>query len=530
MEEENKKDELSIQEVWDVLKFAGNLAGSPYPGIYTPDLLAARLKDTSFTPRDMTEQELTDALKNPKESEALLRSIVEYVELVSAPFRKILNYMASMLALDLTYTVTNVKDSGEYKKKPFKDDQNVVYDWLDRFEHKYHFRNAIKQLLRNEVYVCSVRDEGEKIVLQELPLQYLKITSKWDYGYLVAMDFSYFMRPGIDLNLFPTFFKKKYGELFAGNKSMPTYNPSLPPEMRGNSQFAYWVDLPPSVAFVFKLDPSMATAVPYFASLVGEFRQQPEIRALQRNLNMAAASKMLIGAVPMLKDTKTKVSDMIAISPDTLGKFLALVRSALSESIKVASAPLEDMQAVSFETDNEMYDKYLRTAVSSSGVNSALIYSGTLKANAIESQLSFQTDSLLMEDLYPQFNNFMNYFVNKNTKKYKYSFEFEGNSYYLDRQQRFDYAISLANIGIVLPQKIAAARGMKPQTLYRMMEETAANDWVSKLTPIVSSFQQPANANVKENGRPKKSDSELSEEGEETRSQGANISRGGKNT
>jgi hypothetical protein len=81
--------------------------------------------------------------------------------------------------------------------------------------------------------------------------------------------------------------------------------------------------------------------------------------------------------------------------------------------------------------------------------------------------------------------------------------------------------------GVVNFSKFASALGQNPFVLQAQLEETAANDWVSKLTPIVSAFQQPANS-AEGKGRPKKSDSELSEEGEETRSQGANISRGGK--
>jgi hypothetical protein len=378
----------------------------------------------------------------------------------------------------------------------------------------------------------------------------------------VAFDFVYFLQPGVDIRLYPKFFQKKFNEIW-GEDSLGKhkYNPSLAPAMRGNSQFVYWVDLPPEVGWVFKFDPSLVTSVPYYASLIPDLLNQPVIRTLQKNMNIAAASKLLVGQVPLLKETKANVTDMVSIKPETLGKFLGLMKSALADTIKVTAAPLEDIKSVSFETDSSMYDEYLRTATSASGVNAPLIYSGKLKANAIESQLSFQSDSLIMEQLYPQFNYFMEYYGNKKTRNYKYAFEFEGNAYYLDRSARFDYAKRMFDMGIILPQKLAAARGMSPQTLFRQMEESSSMNFVDMLqNPVflqqekmskigqdgaieLSEMGQEAalktaklnKANVPSTskpaspeGRPKKKDSELSDEGSQTREDGGNIGRGGK--
>lgn len=515
---------LSEKTVFDVLLFAKSLAEGMYPGIYTPDLMNARLKDISYAPTEASEDALNQALKDPKNSESELRSFIENFEIVSMPLRRILSYMGSHLAFDVTYTCTNAEVE-DYKKPAFKKDKKQIDSFLDLFDYRAQFRNVVKQILRNEIYVCAVRDDtSDKIVLQELPLEYCKIVSKWGRGYLAAFNFLYFLKPGIDIRLYPKFFRDKFNELFDG-KDPKTYNPAISIDQRGDSQYVYWVDLPPEVGWVFKFDPSIVTAVPYFTGLMKDLIDQNVMRSLQKNINLSAASRMVVGEVPMLSESKAQVKDMIAIDPTTLGKFLALVRSALSESIKVASAPLKNMQALSFDAEPEVYDKWMRSALASSGMNTALFYTSNLKANTIESQLSFQSDSLIMEHLYSQFNLFMDYFGNKRTSKYKYAMEFEGNDYYLDRKQRFDYVMALADKGIVLPQKIAAARGMKPQTLIRMMEESKAMGFTDMLTPILSSFQMSGKDQT--NGRPSKSDSELTDSGAETRSAGSNLEKGG---
>jgi hypothetical protein len=523
-DEKNDEILLSKDEIWNVLSFARALSGE-YGNLLTPDLVHRRMQDISFQPRSATSTQLDEALANPKDSEDSLRSFVESFEILSMPFKRILSYMSSLLSLDITYSVKNIEHPNEYDKPAFKKDQAKLYEFLDRFDHQGGFRNVIKQLLRNEIYVCSVRQDGKNVVLQELPLDFCKITGRWDYGLLVSFNFYYFLQPGIDINLYPRFFKQKYVELFGEGSDITSYNPALSVGSRGNSQYVYWVDLPPDVGWAFKLDTSLITAIPYFAGLMPDLVNQGVMRALQKDMNMASASKMLLGQVPMLKDTKANVKDMIAVDPVTLGKFLSLVKASMSSAIKVASAPLEDMQAISFETDNELYDKYLRTALASSGMNTALIYSSQVKANVIDSQLSFEADSKIMEQtLYPQFNAFMNYWANKELKKYQYIFEFEGNDFYLSRAQRFEQAMTLADKGIVLPQKIAASIGIKPQTLYRWIEEAKETKFVDNLTPIISAFQM-SGGGEKPAGRPAKSDSGLDDSGAQTKGAGSNVGK-----
>jgi hypothetical protein len=523
--------ELPKDRVWDMLDFAKNLASGMYPGVVSPDLLNRMMKDNSFMPKAVTEDSLNTALQNPKESENELRSYIEMMEIVSMPLKRLMSYMSDLAAFDLTYTVT-AKDGTElepkdYKKPAYKKDLKEYYSFIDRFEYKQAFRNITKDILRNELFVGCFRDVGDGIVIQQLPIDRCRISGKWAHGYLISFDMMYFMNSGVDIRMFPKFFSDKFNELFRNADGSLKYNPALPPELRGSSSYMYWVDCPPDVAWAFKLDMSLVTSIPYFAALMPDLVNQSVMRSLQKDTNMAAASKILVGAVPMLKESKTSVANMIAIDPKTLGLFMALMKSSLSSAIKVASAPLEDIKQISFDENNEMYDSYLRTSVAASGMNSALFYSSKLKANAIESQLSLESDTFVTLALYPQFEQFMNWFVNKNTSKHNFYTKFEGNQFYLNRKQRFDFAMGLANIGILLPQKIAASVNMKPNDMDRMMNEAKGVGFLDKLLQITPAAQMPGSAGAKGAGRPQKDDSELGDAGSQSRDTGSNIEKGG---
>lgn len=129
-----------------------------------------------------------------------------------------------------------------------------------------------------------------------------------------------------------------------------------------------------------------------------------------------------------------------------------------------------------------------------------------------------------MTYVYPSFANFLNYHVNRRTKNFKFSFQFEGTEFFTNRKERLETQMTLADRGIVLPQKIAAAVGMMPHVFFRQLEEGRASKFVELLTPIQTSFTMGSDAMDKggKKGKPKSKDNELSDSAEQTRSDGGN--------
>ena len=520
-------DELTEESVWDILTFANEMSGGTFlSGVMTPMLINQRLKEISLNPLQPSETTLNNAMKDPKNSELELMGFSEDFEIQSQVYRKLLSYLGDMLSFDLTYTSTNAKYS-EYKSASYNKDLDVVKEFLDNFDYKKEFRIAVRQMLRNEAFFACPRFDMKRTVLQELPSSptYTMITGRWEHGLLFDFSMLWFILPGVKIDMYPKFFAEKYNVLWGSGSNKP-YNPALSPETRGSNSWVYWVSVPSSVGYAWKLSPEIATRVPYFSGLFLDLIQQPLMRSLQKNINMSTASRLILGQIGTLKDAGAKLKDQFNISPDLLGKFLSLVKSAVGESMKVAGAPLENMQAVSFPAENGLYQSYLKNALATSGVNTNLIFTSDVRPNSIESQLSLNVDEQMMYSLYPQFNSFLNYYVNAKTKKFKFNFEFEGTHFFNNRQSRLDTQLKLAQQGIVLPQKIAASIGMNPITFQRQMEEARANGFVDNLTPIISGFQMNGQENA--GGRPKKEDGELSESGAATRDNASNIEKGGK--
>lgn len=529
----NEKEVLLTEEqVNYVLTFAESLMGgySPYGNAMTPMMLNQRMKDVTLNPLQATENTLTQALNNPKGSELQLQAFSQDFEIQSQVYKKLLSYLGTMLSFDMTYTCINSK-SGDYAGKAYQKDLDVLKRFVDKFDYKQEFTTIVQEMIRNEAYFGCPRFEGDQMVIQELPASptYTMITGRWDYGLLYSLNMYWFVQPGVDLDLYPAFFKKKYAELWINGQGLQRYQPSLSPTNRGDSLWVYWQDIPVDVGWCFKLSPAIAARVPYYSGLFLDLIQQPQMRALQKNINMAAAARIVIGEIPLLnKTTQAGVRDQFSISAKNLGEFLGLVKSAIGDSIKTAAVPLTNVQGISFPVENTLYSSYLKTALATSGVNTNLIFTSDVRPNSIESQLSLNVDENQLLVLYPQFEKFINYHVNKMTKNFKFKVEFEGTNFFNNRQQRFDKYTSLASTGIVLPQKIAASIGMNPFDFQRQLEEAQETGWVDKLTPIVSGFQQSAGGASSGAGRPQKKDGDLSDSGESTRTSGTNIEKGGK--
>jgi hypothetical protein len=538
---------LTEEEVYNVLEYAKIF--SDYGGTYlTPDLISARMRDVTLNPMQATQDMLDIAMKNPKEHELELQKFSQSFELSSMIYKKMISYLANMLSFDITYTSTAQPE--DYKTPKYKKDLQAVETFLDKFDYAKELKIAVREMLRNDAYFACFVDAGDKYVLQELPSEYCKITGRWAGGFLFSFNMYWFLIPGVDINAYPPFFKKKFKEIFIKGDANK-YIPSLAPEDRAGSSWIYWVDVPVDVGVCFKLTPEQATRLPYFTPLFNDLILQPLMRNLQKSTNMAAAYKIISGEVPYLSNTKASVKDSIAISPEVLRKYLGMVKEAVTQAITVFSAPLNHVRGVEFSENNKLYDSFSRTLYALSGINTNLIFTSDVKPNAIETQLSLNVDEQMMTVLYEQFDTFMDYTINKRLKNFKFNFEFEGTSFFLSRKERFDTAMSLFDKGIVLPQKIAASIGMKPHHMRRMMEESEAFGFVKSLTP--PDFMQQKEMNeitmknqnsiaqstaIKKNkeqskstpkgGRPQKDISEISEDGMKSRETGANISRGGK--
>ena len=150
------------------------------------------------------------------------------------------------------------------------------------------------------------------------------------------------------------------------------------------------------------------------------------------------------------------------------------------------------------------------------------------RENAIQTKIAMNMDELIVEEVYPQFNDFLNYYVNNETKKYKFEFKFEGCKNDFSKTRRQNEAFALADKGIISLNKIANAFGMNKYELEDEVNEAKYSGFTNKLQLLLNiNTMSKKETNSSSVGRPQKDETDLSDSGSATRNAGSNIEKGG---
>lgn len=522
------RDAQMLNGTFDIQAFSKGMteAGAFTP--YTQNEIMKRLNiATNRTPNG---EDIEKALSSPIENEGNIVNYGQSYYFSSLMYKRNQEYLANLPAFDLEISCMNAKPE-DYNTNKYKNDYEEIKKFINAFNYREQFKNVTWNIVMNETCYAMFRELGDKSVIQEFPAQYAMITGKWEYGLLYDIDMNWFCQGEVDINCYPDWVKKRYTEMFDGKKIKP-YIPSNKINKRTGS-FALWTQTDPADGcWVFKFNPNHNLQIPFFSGMLPEMAAIPVMRNLQINQSMAAARKLLVSSIPYLNEKKAaSVANQLAIDADTLGKFIGLATQGLEAAIKVLALPTEDIKGVEFKnTDNDTYETFM-SITSSLLSGGKVIFSTRENQNAIESQFSIDIDRMLVKSIYPQFENFLEYYANRHTKKFKWSFRFVGTNDKFDREARQDEAFKYADKGVVLPNKIASSLGLNKIELERELEEMNASDFIDKLRPMINIYTQgnvtQGSAPNKGAGRPLKDDGDLTNSGEETRSKGSNIEKGG---
>lgn len=512
----------ALNKAFDLVEFSNGFnkgqAGS-YSTFTQNELMQSLNINSKIPERDAIESALADPASNEQR-------LIEYGQgyyFSSLMYKRNHEYLANLPAFDLEITCANIESPEDYNSSRYKKDYQIAKNFLYKFNYRDEFRKAFWNMLMNETYFCIFRKFDTKYTLQEWAQEYAKITGRFEYGLLYDIDMSYFIKPQVDINTFPDWFKHKYKEMFLDGKNRE-YIPSKKLNSRTGT-FATWTQTDPTEGFwAFKFNPNHNLNVPFFSGLLPEMAIIPTLRKLQVDQSMAAARKLLVSSIPYLTEKKSaSVANSLAISSEVLGKFIGLATQGLTKAIKVLALPTEDIKGIEFEnTDKETYDKFM-TITSSLLSGGKVIFSTNDRMNVVETQLSLNIDELLAESVYPQFENFLEFYINNETKKYKFKIRFVGSNDYISRTRRQEEAFKYADKGVVLPNRIASSLGLNKFELEDELAEAKASGFTDKLMLMV-------NVNTmsnKDTGRPQKDETDLTDSGSETRTTGSNIEKGG---
>lgn len=513
------EEKISRSDVQDVIDFSSGLMAMD--GFYSPFLSNQLLTNLNNNPRLPSAESVKKALNDYKNSGEELQGFVEFASSFDMIFKRTLYSYANALSFDLQITCKNAYTDGDYKSDEYKKDRQTVDNFLTNFDYKKEFYNVLLNVLKRDTYFTWFRktktgNRGKmKFALQIMPQDYCMLTGYFEKGLLWSLNILYYMQPGVDLNGFDPSITKTY---LRALETVDSYVPSAPLNDRKGS-YAMWADVSPlDGAWAWKFDTSSFANNPFLSPYVANVLRSDEIGELQYNKDLIAASGILAGEIKLFDSAKSgQKANQFSIDPKTLGTFMSLVKKGLQSTIKAVAVPLENIKFFQFEDKNP--NSYTNELTTTAGIGtgiSRVIYSSDKMSNAeLEAALNevYQT----MKPMYAQFNNFLDFYVNQMTSKYKFKFEFVGSNYQFERDARFDKIMKMADKGLVLNSSAwASAVGMNPVTFDRMLAESKYTGWIDKYSQML------LNANTSsykdnEGGRERKNARDLTDSGEASR-------------
>ena len=514
------EEKISRSDIQDVIDFSAGLMAAD--NFYSPFLSNQLLTNLNNNPRLPSAESVKKALNDYKNSGEELQGFVEFASSFDMIFKRTLYSYANALSFDLQITCKNAYTESDYQSDEYKKDRQTVDNFLTNFDYKKEFYNVLLNVLKRDTYFTWFRkiktgNRGKmKFALQIMPQDYCMLTGYFEKGLLWSMNQLYWTLPGVDLDSYDPSLKRTYQR--ALENAELNYKPSAPLNER-NGSYALWADVSPlDGAWCFKWATDNFANNPFLSPYVANILRSDEIGELQYNKDLIAASGILAGEIQLYDQARSgQKANQFSIDPKTLGAFMQKVKSGLNGVAKIAAVPLTNIKYFQFEDKNP--NSYTNELTTTAGIGtgiSRVSYSSDKMSNAeLEAALNevYQT----MKPMYAQFNNFLDFYVNQMTSKYKFKFEFVGSNYQFERDARFDKMMKMADKGLVLNSSAwASAVGMNPVTFDRMLAESKYTGWIDKYSTMM------LNANTSsykdnEGGRERKNARDLTDSGEASR-------------
>ena len=517
------REKLTQAQLQDVMTFAETIytAEKYGQGFYSPWSSNQLLNNLNNTPKPFTVKELREALKSYKTNANSLQDYMEFMKHWDIIFARTLESYANILAFDLQVVCTNAFTDEEYRSDEYKKDKQRIYQFLNSFDYKAEFKRVVQQCMTSEVGYYWFRktkwgNKGMKCTLQMLPQDRCILTGYWEKGLLFDFDMSFFLEPGVDIDGFDPAFKKYYNRVFNSTAGIDNYRPSNVLNERTGT-YALWTQTSPTDgAWAWKFSLNNFNETPFLAPYMLSTLRNNEIEELQYNKDLVSAYAILAGELRLFDNAKSGTkADQFAINPTTLGVFMGKVKNGLPDNVKAVAMPTENTKLYQYSDRNtNTYENQLKSSAGQGGGISRVIYSSDRMSNA-EIQYAAEQQYNIMKPMYSQFQNFLNFYANKLTKKFKFKFIFDGCSYEFDRANRFDRLMKMADRGLVMNSTAyASAIGMSPQDFEQSLTEGHAGEMIDKLSLLLNTNTTTDGG---ASGRPRTNDSELSESGEASR-------------
>lgn len=453
---------------------------------YNPFILNSRLKRISSSPSAYSKEDIAEAVKNPQNSEQVLRETSWSLSSSQFLYYKILRN-ASDIPLYNYYKIPANLPEQEYSGKTFKDEDVFLEDWLNVFDIKNTFKRISLEVKREGKSTYILRNsitEEENIkqtnfaYLQKLPSNFVKLTGIGQHGYLASFNMMVFLQPGFDPKQYPSVIqkiwtdmqdkglitedKKRHKNIFNIAKATSYsfgYKASKLSSIIENSKkdYMFWVQLPEEICYTFCSDTSHVWAVPDTAALFLDLQELTDYSVLAGLIASSPLSAVLTAEAEMVDNAKPG-QDESKLNAETLLGLQNMFNAMTSGNIEAYFAPLSGFklhQLQNVPNNTNIKTEALRNFLNTAGEGGTLI--ATEKPSIAQVKGSQILEASQCNFVTIQFESILNYIINNNLGlTFKWIVRLWGNIYTIDSEKKYLKELVNAGCKFLLPKLLSA--------------------------------------------------------------------------
>ena len=465
-----------------------------------------QIRDVTKTTRQTTlnsysKENVISYLQNISSNENNLRNLSRYLFYRSQVYFRLVMYNATMFDLNARTVIPSYNPTKENNPKKMLKSYYETLQWLERMNHQHEFLPVlINNFIEDVFYGCCWIDETGMFILP-LPPENCKIDGKYFTG-----DFSF----SVDMSYY-----KKYEYLidYLGEPLSSMY------KEYGGDNAKRWVHMPDEYALCtkYRLE-SWETICPPYSGLFIDLIGLLNLADVQAVADEQQIYKIITAEIPRLEGTN--MPDDWAVDLQTALDYYRRLEASLPDYVGSVITPIP-LDVLSFSedqtTDTTKIQKATKEVLNTSGGAQILNSSTISGAEAFRSATKADTElaiSSLLGQIQGWTNRMLSY-LTSNPAKVKF---FEVSSYTKDA---FKESLQKdLNYGFVSSLAINSLNGFSElDTLALNYLEKDVLNLNERFVPLQTASTQSGN---NEGGAPEKSDTEISDEGSETKDQGKN--------
>lgn len=473
---------------------------SSHKGQYNPVLSEQYVNELTFNPEKANSHQIETWLMAPQYNDENIRHLSEYLESAVGQYGRAIWALNTEKSFNYMLLPADADNSDYIDTKEYRNSYNTALTTLRKMNVKYQFAKMDLQVMEDGVGFYFIKETDDTITFLQLPTDYCYITAPWTYGWLFAIDLTFFDRmvgmPDILPELtdaYNTFVEKRKAG-FTGDKLAP---------------FQYF-NLPPEKSFCFTFNPNRAAKIPPLSGAMGASLDVLSYRDLLKKKSVLDLWKLIAMKIPMDKTT-----NKMQIPYDEAAEIIEMIKAQMPENIVAFATPFDSQEVAANQVDtmDKLVDLGDNNVYSALGMGSAMF--GKDNKNAGQLKISTQiTFDYAATHMYNQFANLANWIIMQKTKTYKWQVKFFGNK--LDKDKEIDNAIKLVTTSNYPVEYLMANTGFEPFEVQSFVNWSNKLDLKSKMKPL-QSMNTTSNKPFDEGGRPEKDVADMQDSGEKSR-------------